>query len=68
MSKTTFQINGMTCSGCAMTVEGALEDLPGVRTANASVAKQTAEVEYDETKVTEHQMIEAIQQAGYSVA
>ena len=68
MSKTKFQIKDMHCAGCAMTIEGALEDLPGVTAANANYAKQIADVEYDESKVTEQQMIAAIQQAGYSVA
>jgi copper chaperone CopZ len=66
MTTTKFQIRGMHCTGCAMTIEGALEDLPGVKTAKANYAKQIAEVEYDQTKVTEQQMIEAIQKAGYS--
>lgn len=68
MSKTKFQIRDMHCAGCAMTIEGALEDLPGVTEANANYAKQIAEVEFDESKVTEKQMIDAIKQAGYSVA
>lgn len=68
MSTTKFQITDMTCAGCARTVQGALETLVGVKTATTSLARQTAEVEYDESKVTEKQMIEAIQQAGYSVA
>ena len=67
MNKTKFQIKGMHCAGCAMTIEGALEDLPGVKEANANYAKQFAEVEYDASKVNETQLIEALRQAGYSV-
>lgn len=68
MNKTTFQIDNMTCAGCAKTVQGALEELAGVKIAITSHVKKSAEVEYDESKVTEQQMIAAIQQAGYSVA
>jgi copper chaperone CopZ len=68
MTTTKFQINDMHCAGCARTVQGALEELAGVKTATATLAKQIAEVEYDETQVTEKQMIEAIRAAGYSVA
>jgi Cu+-exporting ATPase len=68
MTKTKFQIKGMHCVGCAMTIEGALEDLAGVKSASANYAKQSAEVEYDDKKVSEKQLIEAIQKAGYSVA
>lgn len=65
MIKRRFQIQGMHCVGCAMTVDGALEDLSGVKSASTNYARQIAEVEYDERKVTESQIIEAIQGAGY---
>ncbi len=65
MKKQRLQIQGMHCVGCAMTVDGALEDLPGVKSASTSYARQTAEVEYDEQKVTEAQLIAAVEQAGY---
>lgn len=68
MTKTKFQIKGMHCVGCAMTIEGALEDLKGVKSASANYVKQNAEIEYDDKQVTEKQLIEAIQKAGYAVA
>ncbi len=48
-----------------MTIDGALEDLPGVKWAKTNYARQIAEVEYDERKVTDAGLIEAIQLAGY---
>ncbi len=63
--KKRFQIRGMHCVGCAMTVDGALEDLPGVKSARTNYARQVAEVEYDERKVTGARLIEAIRAAGY---
>ena len=63
--KQRFQIQGMHCVGCAMTVDGAVEDLPGVKSANTNYARQTADVEFDEKKVTATQIIAAIEQAGY---
>ncbi|NWF67496.1 MAG: heavy-metal-associated domain-containing protein [Chloroflexi bacterium] len=68
MTKKKFQIKGMHCVSCAMNVEGALEDLPGVKTARVNYAKASAEVEFDEQEVNEKQMIEAIQKAGYAIA
>jgi Cu+-exporting ATPase len=65
MTKKRFQIQGMHCVGCAMTVDGALEDLPGVKSASTNYARQIADVEYDEKQITEAQMIAAIEQAGY---
>ena len=65
MTKKRFQIQGMHCVGCAMTVDGAIEDLPGVKSASTNYARQTADVEYDEKKVTEIQIIPAVEEAGY---
>ena len=56
----------MHCVGCAMTVDGAIEDLPGVKSASTNYARQTSDVEYDEKKVTEAQIITAVKQAGYT--
>ncbi len=65
MIKRRFQIEGMHCVGCAMTVDGALEDLPGVKSASTNYAKQVADVEYDERKITEARIVEVIKEAGY---
>lgn len=65
MTRKRLQIKGMHCVGCAMTVDGALEDLPGVKSASTNYARQTTDVEYDEQKVTEAQLIAAVEQAGY---
>ena len=65
MTKKKFQIQGMHCVGCAMTIDGAVEDLPGVKSARTNYARQVAEVEYDEKKVTDAQIMTAIQSAGY---
>ncbi len=65
MTRKRFQIEGLHCVGCAMTIDGALEDLPGVKSASTSYARQIADVDYDERKVGEAQIIAAIQAAGY---
>ena len=65
MFKTKFQIQGMHCVSCAMSVDNAIEDLPGVKSATMQYARQVSEVEYDEQQVTEAQIIEAIRAAGY---
>ena len=66
MTRKRLQIQGMHCIGCAMTVDNALEDLPGVKAATTNYARQVADVEYDESKVTEAQIIKAVQNVGYS--
>jgi P-type Cu+ transporter len=68
MTKQKFQIQGMSCVGCAMTVDEAVENLPGVRSASTNYARQVAEVEYDEHKVNTQQIVKAIEEAGYKAA
>ncbi len=67
MTKKQFRIQGMHCVGCAMTIDGALEDLPGVKEATTSYAKQVVDVHYDDKQVTEQQLITAVREAGYQV-
>ena len=66
MTKQRFQIPDMHCVGCTIAVEGAIEDLPGVKAANANYARQIADVEYDETQITTAAIIAAVQEAGYA--
>ena len=56
----------MHCVGCTIAVEGAIEDLSGVKSANANYAKQIADVEFDELVVTPERIIAAVERAGYS--
>lgn len=65
MVKKRFQIQGMHCIGCAMTVDGAIEDLPGVKTASTNYTRQIVDVEFDEKKTDAAQIVNAVQQAGY---
>ena len=68
MAKQKFQIQGMSCVGCAMTIDDAVENLPGVRSASTNYARQIAEVEFDEKKVNTQAIIKAIAEAGYQAA
>ncbi|MBZ0315860.1 MAG: cation transporter [Anaerolineae bacterium] len=66
MVKQQFKIQGMHCVGCAMMVDGAVEDLPGVKSASTNYKRQVAVVEYDERQVSETDILQAIHEAGYS--
>ena len=67
IAKKRFEVQGMHCVGCAMTVDGAVEDLPGVKSATTNYARQVVDVEYDENKVSQAQIVTAIEEAGYAV-
>lgn len=60
-------IGGMHCSSCAMNIDGALEDLPGVVSADTSYAKAVTKVTYDETQVRLEKIKQAIEAEGYTV-
>jgi Cu+-exporting ATPase len=67
MTKHQFKVIGMHCVSCAMMLEGALEDLQGVGSANASYAKSQVLIEYDERQVTLIQLAQAAQSVGYQL-
>ena len=66
--KKTFHILDMTCPNCAMHLESLEDDLPGIKEINASYKKGEMVVEFDETKITEPQIIAAVEKKGYHLA
>ena len=66
MLKQTFRVSDMHCSNCAMKIEGLEDDLPGVKSVNASYQKGLVVVEYDETRLTAEAVIQAIKKQGYT--
>jgi copper chaperone len=59
---TTIRDTGMSCDGCEDIVEGALEDVDGVESAEADQHDNTATVEGD---VDVDDLVEAVDTAGY---
>ncbi len=65
MIKKTFKVPDMTCTNCAMKLESLEDTLDGVKEINASYHKLQMTVEYDETKLTDEQIIAAVKKKGY---
>jgi copper ion binding protein len=63
----TFDVEGMTCNGCASHVENDVNKLPGIVKVDAIYEEATAKVEFDQTKVSVAQIEEAINGTGYKV-
>lgn len=63
----TIQIEGMTCGGCAATVERVLKAQNGVSQAKVDLAAKTAAVEFDPTLTNLADLQAAIEDAGYDV-
>jgi copper chaperone CopZ len=65
MIKKTFKIPDMTCSNCAMKLESLEDTLDGVKEINASYHKLEMVIEFDESKLTDEQIIAAVKKKGY---
>jgi copper chaperone len=67
MEKTSLNIKGMTCDHCKGAVTGALKELEGVTDVDVNLSAGTADVTYDDSKVSVDQMKEAIEDQGYDI-
>lgn len=62
----TFKISGMHCVSCAMNIDGALEELPGVIKATTNYAKAETKVEFDAKQTNPDAIKKTIDKTGYS--
>ena len=60
-------IDGMSCASCAMTVEKAVQELPGVQSSRVNFPSKKLDVIYDENKITADDIVHRITKAGYQV-
>ncbi len=65
MIKKTFKVPDMSCTNCAMKLESLEDSLDGVKEVNASYHKLEMVVVFDETKLTDDQIIAAVKKKGY---
>lgn len=63
----SFKIDGMYCTSCSMNIDGELEDLDGVISADTSYAKAITKVEYDPEKVSKEKLQKTIEDLDYIV-
>ena len=63
--KILFRVPDMMCPNCAFHLEGLEDELSGVKRVTASYKKQSMEVEFDETKVSVDQIVNAANALGY---
>ena len=65
--KVNLPVLGMSCAGCAVSVESALLGTSGIQTAVVNFAAQTVQVEYDDKAVSPLNMQKAVQAFGYDL-
>jgi len=66
MKSITMKVNGMHCKACEILIEDALKDI-GVEKAKAFHKARTVEIHFDESKVSESSIMNAIKNEGYGV-
>ena len=62
-----LKISGMHCATCAITVEESLSNIPDVSTVKVNFGTDTAQVEFDPTKVSLSELEKAVKDAGYDI-
>ncbi|HUK83859.1 MAG TPA: cation-translocating P-type ATPase [Verrucomicrobiae bacterium] len=65
MKTVRLQIDGMTCAGCASTVQKALAAVPGVQSATVNFISRTAAVMLGDEQIAAAVLVRAVKAAGY---
>src|SRR5256885_413906 len=63
----TLPVTGMTCASCANRIERGLKKVGGVETAQVNLASEQATITYDPQQVQPHDLVAAVEKAGYGV-
>jgi len=64
--RAVFSVRNIDCVTCAMGIEKRLKKMEGIKGVGSSVMLNKVFVDYDESKVTIPQIVQAIEKAGYS--
>ncbi len=67
MQTVSLPVSGMTCGGCARTIQKKLSSTPGVSKAAVDLEGKTASVEFDPAKTSVEALVGAIEKLGYQV-
>ncbi len=68
METLAMKVQGMTCNGCAATVARVLNNVPGVKQAQVTLAPPEAKVTFDPARTNAAALKSAVEDAGYDVA
>ncbi len=68
MERKSFDIIGMSCAACSARVQASVEKLDGIESCSVNLLKNTMDVTYNEDKLSEKVIIEAVKSAGYEAS
>ena len=63
--KACFEVQGMTCATCPLTVKAAVKKLKGINEVTASLEEKNAVVDFDSQKINTIEIKKAIDSVGY---
>jgi Cu+-exporting ATPase len=63
-----IEVSGMTCAACSSRVQRALEQTPGVASANVNLMTGSATVSFDAGALEVERLLEVVREAGYGAA
>jgi copper chaperone CopZ len=66
--ETVIAVRGMTCGGCAGSVERVLKTLPGVQAVTVKLDAASATVVHADSGPQRAEMLKAVEQAGFEAA
>ncbi len=66
MIRKSYKVLGMHCPSCALVIESDLEDA-GVK-ARCNYARETLDMEYDESRVSEEHIMSVVRTSGYDLS
>jgi len=67
MATVQFQVQGMSCTGCAKSVERRLLTTPGVVAASVDLTTTLAFINFDDTLTTSESLGKVIETLGFTV-
>lgn len=68
MKKQKFAVTGMSCSACSAHVEKSVAALKGVGSVSVNLLTNSMQVEYDETVLSEKDIVKAVKKGGYGAS
>lgn len=66
--KQIFDISGMSCAACSAHIEKDLSQLDGVSRLSVNLLNNSMQLDYDEEKLSENDIIRAVESAGYGAS
>lgn len=66
MTTNTYFIPNMSCGSCKAKIEGKLNGLTGVDSANVEVANKQLTVTFDDSVIKNESIVDAVSEVGYT--